>query len=83
MRNLLHKTKLNEFKAWLDSEGVEHRPGRGDYQVLQVCIDRKHWLGVYERNVMLEHYSTDRRLDPIVRRYCRQRENHRVKRIDS
>lgn len=73
MRNLMHKTKLEEFKAWLDAEGISHRPGRGNYQALQVRKDGTHWNCVYERNEMPEHYSTDRHLDPLVRKFCRQR----------
>ena len=30
-RSLLHKSKLPEFKAWLDRAGIAHRPPRGDY----------------------------------------------------
>lgn len=72
MRNLLHITKLNSFILWLNKEGISHRPGRGAYQVLQVCKDGTNWYCIYERNHMPEHYSTDRRLDSLVRKFCRQ-----------
>ena len=70
-RSLLHKTKLEEFKAWLDSEGVKHRPGKGEWQVLQVCKDGKHWNSVFIRLDMPEHFTTDKRLDSLVMKYCR------------
>lgn len=71
-RNLLHKTKLEEFKSWLDGQGLAHRPGRGPWQVLQVCKDGRHWNCVYERIEMPEHYSTDKHIDPLVRRFARE-----------
>lgn len=69
-KNLLHITKLADFKTWLDAKGIAHRPGRGDWQVLQVCKDGTHWNCVYERIEMPEHYSTDRHLDSLVRAFC-------------
>lgn len=72
-RNMLHISKLEEFKQWLDSEGIQHRPGKGAYQVLQVCKDGTHWNCIYERNEMPEHYTADRHIDPLVRKFCRQR----------
>jgi len=71
-RSLLHKTKLEAFKLWLDSQEILHRPGKGDYQVLQVCKDGKHWNCVYTRHEMPEHFTTDRHLDSLVAKFCRQ-----------
>lgn len=76
-KSLLHKTVLEEFKAFLDGEGIAHRPGRGDWQILQVCKDGKHWNCVYERLDMPEHYTTDMHLDPLVVKFCRQRKGQR------
>jgi len=39
-RCTLHKTKLEDFKAFLDSEGIKYRPGKGFYQVLQVQTEK-------------------------------------------
>lgn len=50
-RCLLHKSKLEDFKAFLDSEGIQHRPGKGDWQALQVCKDGKHWNCVFNEAV--------------------------------
>lgn len=71
-RNLLHKTKLEDFKAWLDAQAIAHRPGRGDWQVLQVLIGTQ-WHVVYERNHMPEHFTTVRHLDKLVASFCRER----------
>lgn len=71
-RCLLHISKLDEFKKFLDAEGLKHRPGKGFYQVLQVCKDGKHWNNVYQRNHMPEHYTTDRHLDSLVIKFARK-----------
>lgn len=74
-RCMLHKSKLEEFKDWLTSNNYAHRPGRGDWQVLQVCKDGKNWNSVYERAHMPEHFTTDRHLDSLVSRFCKERSN--------
>lgn len=33
------KDDIEPFKAWLDSKGLAHRPGKGQWQVLQVCLE--------------------------------------------
>lgn len=73
---LLHISKLDEFKAWLDLKGIPHRPARGGvsgYQVLQVCKDGQHWNCVYRRDTMPEHYSTDYHLDSLVHQFTKYR----------
>jgi len=71
-RRLLHISKLEHFKQWLDKEGIAHRPPRGDYQVLQVCKNGKNWNCVYSRHDMPEHYTTDRHLDNLVIKFARE-----------
>jgi hypothetical protein len=34
-RNLLHRTKLDEFKQWLESHGHRLQEPKGDYEVLR------------------------------------------------
>lgn len=71
---LLHISKLDEFKAWLDLKGIKHRPARGGvgtYQVLQVCKDGQHWNCVYRRDKMPEHFSTDMHLDSLVHQFVK------------
>lgn len=68
---MLHKTKIEGFKLWLDSKGIPHRAGKGDYQVLQVCKDGKHWNCVYTRHHMPEHFTTDKHLDSLVHQFCK------------
>lgn len=76
-RCMLHKNKLDDFKVWLTNQGIQHRPGKGVWQVLQVLSnDGKHWNAVYERAEMPEHLTNVRYLDSLVIRFCR---NRRVK----
>jgi len=71
-RNLLHKTKLEPFKAWLTSQGIQHRPPRGDYDVLQVQWKAPDWFCVFDRHTAPEHYTVDSRMEPLVRRFIRE-----------
>lgn len=67
-RCTLHKTKLEDFKSFLDSEGIAYREGKGSYQALQVQTD-KGWQTVYERNDMPEHFTVQDKLMPLVREF--------------
>lgn len=72
-RNLLHKSKLTDFKTFLDSVGIEHRPGRGDYQILQVKTKSGQWQCVFDRLDAPEHYTVAWPLEPIVHRFIKSR----------
>lgn len=72
-RNQLHVSKLEEFKAFLDTEGIPHQPGKGIWQVLQVCKDGTHWNCIYVRNEMPEHFTVDRHLESLVAKFARVR----------
>ena len=71
-RNLLHKSKLAAFRCWLTAQGIEHRPPRGDYEVLQVQAKAPAWFCVFDRHAAKEHYTVDVRLEPTVRRFIRE-----------
>lgn len=72
-RALLHISKLDQFRDWLTAQGIESRDGRGDYQVAQVKLTDGQWACVYSRNEMPEHFTTDKRLDRLVQRFCNAR----------
>ena len=65
-RNLLHKSKLEEFKRWLQTQGIAYRDGKGDYQVIQVEHPEHGYLVIYEKLDSKEHYSVPWKLTPIV-----------------
>lgn len=70
-RCLLHKTRLEPFKQWMTAAGIEHRPGRGDFQVLQVKTKNGQWQCVFDRIEAPEHYTVAWPLESIVRRFIR------------
>lgn len=70
-RNLLHKTKIEAFKAWLDEKGIEHRPARGTYQVLQIKTKNGQWQCVFDRLDAPEHYTVAWPLESMVHRFIR------------
>ena len=72
-RNILHKTKLLELKKYLDIHSIPYRDVAHSYQVLQIqwkIKDNLHWLGVFLKDEMKEHYSNDRRLDALIIKFC-------------
>ena len=68
-RHLLHKNKVEDFKAWLDTQSISHRPGRGDYEILQVLRADGQWFKLYARLKMPEHVTVQEPLVALVRRY--------------
>jgi hypothetical protein len=65
-RNLLHISKFDEFVAWLDAHNIAHRPGKGDYQKLQVQTPDNGWQVIFIRLDMKEHFSTNVKLDKLI-----------------
>lgn len=65
---LLHKDKLQAFKDWLDSKGINHRESKDTYQVHQV-YQQGQWMGIYQRASMIEHLTIDIRLEELVRAF--------------
>ena len=72
-RCLLHKNKLDDFKLWLDKKHIPHRPGRGEFQVMQVALPDGQWGVVYDRIVAPEHYTVTAPMECIVRRFVQAR----------
>lgn len=78
-RRLLHCTKIDEFKSWLTSRGIEHREGQGYGQIMQVKQNNL-WLAIYERFEIKSdytvkqkpHLTNDKRLDQLVAEFCKE-----------
>ena len=86
-RCLLHKSRLEAFRTYLTERGIEHRPGRGDFQVLQVMTGKSSWQVIYDRLNAPEHYTVTGPLEPTVRKFIKetramQPRNHRRRRHD-
>jgi hypothetical protein len=72
-RNTLHINHLQDFKDWLDTKQVKWRDRDVGYEVLQVQPRGSVlWYGVYRRTHMPEHYSTDSRMDAMVRNFIQE-----------
>jgi len=71
-RCLLHRTKLEEFKAWLDQQGIPVRPGKGPWQLFQVFTEDHGWQVVFDSNNP-EHVSVNEKLVPIVQGFLATR----------
>lgn len=72
IRNLLHKTKLEDFKQWLIKQGWIIQEPKGFYEVLRVSRD-KETIIIFEKLDSKEHYTVqDNSLD-MVRAYLKQR----------
>jgi hypothetical protein len=69
-RNILHKTKLDAFKYWLDEQGIPRRDGKGNYQVMQV-MTHKGWQVVFDKHTD-EHFTVNEVLVPMVVRFIRE-----------
>lgn len=66
-RNLLAIHKLDEFKAWLDARGIEHRPTNADFQVMQVRLPHEtQWHAIFRRLHAPMHLSVPNPLVPLV-----------------
>ena len=76
-RNLLHKGKLCDFKQWLSKKGIQHREGRGDFQVLQVALPGNQWGVVYDRITAPEHYTVTAPMESLVRRFIQSHRDSR------
>lgn len=70
-RNLLHKSRLEDFKEWLTAQKIDYRPGRGAYQVLQVAWPRRKWSVIFDRDTAPEHYTVPRPLERLVMQFIR------------
>lgn len=72
-KHTLHKSRLDAFKLWLTGEGYEHRPGRGDYQVLQVLTTLSGWQVVFTSEKDTDHYTVNKKLMPLVDEFIRSK----------
>jgi hypothetical protein len=76
-RCLLHKRKLNAFKMWLDKKHIQRRPGRGEYQVMQVALPDGQWGVVYDRIEAPEHYTVTAPMEYLVRRFIQSQKGEK------
>ena len=74
-RNLLHKEKLEQFKAFLDSKEIEHREGKGTWEVLQVWNSKDERFNVIHTNMRGDHFSVPQPLLKLVKKFQKSEYN--------
>ena len=72
-RATLHKSKLEDFKEYLNLRGIAHRPGKGTWQELQVLTLEDGWQCIYSRVDMPEHLTIQDKLISLIKSYLRER----------
>ena len=72
MTTFLAKSKLEAFKAWLDDNGFAHRPGKGEWQALQVLIEEDGWQILYLKKDTPNHLRVSEGLAGLVARFLRE-----------
>lgn len=65
---VLQINQLEAFKSWLDSQDIPNRPGKGQYEALQVFLGRD-WHKLYRTDRMVSHLSVQAALVPLLRRF--------------
>lgn len=65
-RSRLHKSKLMEFRKWLESRGYSQESTKGVYEVLRMRFDKKNLLLVYTKNDSKQHYTTHGLADDML-----------------
>lgn len=76
---LLAQNQLKKFLAWCDTQGIEHRDGRGHHQVAQVKLPgQTGWHVLYYRDSNPVHYSVPWPLTSTVEKFLKdkKRANH-------
>lgn len=68
-RCLLHQTKLQAFIDWCATHGIASRPGKGDYQVVQIETRAHGWQVIFKTNDNPEHFTVNKALMPLVKQF--------------
>lgn len=73
-RNLLHKTKLEDFKAWLIQEGWKIEEPKGIWEVFRARANKRIII-FYDTLDSKEHYSVPANCNDIVHRYLNNKKS--------
>ena len=73
-RSLLRKSKIEDFKSWLQEDGWQIEPTKGIYEIVRATKGTRKPLIVYTRdNKGKEHITVQDRDVPVVRAYIMDR----------
>ena len=70
-RCLLHKSKLQELKQWLESQGYTILETKDYYEVLRAKKD-KNLIIIYKKSDVKEHLTVQQKDDKLIRRFIRE-----------
>jgi hypothetical protein len=73
-RNLLHRSKLEEFKQWAVGQGYREDTGSGLYQVLRLRPPEGSGMIVFYERDSGKHVTSHDEGTSLVRRWLRERE---------
>lgn len=75
-RNLLARSKLPEFKSWLEEEGFKILPTKGTYEMLRWRSKPRQVMPIiFERHGSDVHLTCNKAAIPFVRRWIKERDN--------
>lgn len=74
VRNLLHKSKLNAFEAWLNSKGYETAEPKSYWEVLRAKKGNRTVI-VYRKANATEHYTLMDRDYHMYRQFLKDTSN--------
>lgn len=70
-RYLLHKSKLEKLREWLENNGYEILPTKGQYEVLRAKKD-KNTVIIFTRENAKEHYTVQGKDTKLIRAFIRE-----------
>ena len=70
---MLHKSKLDDFKSWLEGRGWTNEKTKGEYEVLRMGWPKEPPLIVYTKNDAKEHYTTYGISEVLVKQFIKER----------
>lgn len=70
-RNLLHRSKLEDFKFWLEENGQEILPTKGDFEVLR-WKNGKNPMAIIFNCQSTDHFSCNEVSISFVRKFIKQ-----------
>jgi len=74
VRNILHKSKLEDFKNWLIKEGWKIEEPIGEYEVFRARTNKRIII-FYDKLYSKEHYTVPANCTDIVRKYLNSKKN--------
>lgn len=76
-RDLLHKTKLEDFKAWLIKDGWIIENPKGLYEVLRATKTQRKPLIVFEKDNSKQHYTIQDKYVGLVYQFIKDKKSYK------